>query len=193
MTAITAPHPKAAPKRRASVGQRGVSIIESMMVLVIAALLLSTALPYWQESRLQRHLEGAAAQLETDIQYTRSLAVAQRRSLRLSFFTDSSGSCYVVHSGAANACSCDASGAAQCGAGATAHRSVRFDARHPVLLQSNVRSIVFAPTLGTSTPTGTIQLQTSATQQLRAVVNVMGRVRHCAPATATSVSGYPRC
>ena len=173
--------------------QRGTSIVESMIVLAVAAISLGTAVPSFQQTRLHRHLDGAAAQLETDIQLTRSRAVAERRNLRMSFMQDRDGSCYVVHSGDADSCTCAASGQAQCSHGEAPARSVRFDNSHPVKLQSNVRSIVFSPNLGTSTPTGTLKLQTSPTHTVHAVVNVMGRVRHCAPETATSVTGYVRC
>jgi type IV fimbrial biogenesis protein FimT len=173
--------------------QRGTSITEILMVLAVAAISLGAAVPEFQQSRLQRHLDGAAAQLETDIHLARSRAVAERRTLRMSFVQDAHGSCYMVHSGAANNCTCSASGQTQCSNGEAPARSVRFDNAHLVKLQSNVRSIAFSPDLGTSTPTGTIQLQTSATHQVHAVVNVMGRVRHCAPASATAVLGYPRC
>ncbi len=182
-----------ATTRLAATRQRGTSIVESMMVLAVAAISLGAAVPGFQETRLHRHLDGAAAQLETDIQLTRSRAVAERRNLRMSFIQDTHGSCYVVHSGDADSCSCSASGQAQCSNGEAAARSVRFDAKHPVKLQTNVRSIVFSPNLGTSTPTGTLKLQTSPTHTVHAVVNVMGRVRHCAPDTATATKGYPRC
>jgi type IV fimbrial biogenesis protein FimT len=181
-----------APANRANC-QRGVTAIEGLMVLTVVVLSLGAALPGFQELRLQRHLDGAAAQLETDIQLTRSLAVAENRNLRMSFVQDAQGSCYLVHSGDADNCTCSAGGQAQCRNGEAVERSVRFAPGHPVSIQANVRSIVFNPLLGTSTPTGTVRLQTSPTHTLHAVVNVMGRVRHCAPATATSVSGYPRC
>ncbi len=173
--------------------QRGTSIVEALMVLAVAAISLGSAAPGFQQARLQRHLDGAAAQVETDIQLTRSRAVAERRNLRMSFIQDQHGSCYVVHSGAADSCSCDASGQAVCSNGEAPARSVRYDNKHPVKLQTNIRSIVFSPDLGTSTPTGTLRLQTSPTHTVHAVVNVMGRVRHCAPDTATSMKGYPRC
>ena len=173
--------------------QRGTSIVESMIVLAVAAISLGAAVPSFQQTRLHRHLDGAAAQLETDIQLTRSRAVAERRNLRMTFLQDGNGSCYVVHSGDADSCTCAASGQAQCSHGEAPARSVRFDNSHPVKLMTNVRSIVFSPNLGTSTPTGTVKLQTSPTHTVHAVVNVMGRVRHCVPDTATSVKGYPRC
>jgi type IV fimbrial biogenesis protein FimT len=179
--------------RRGQRQQRGASLVELCMVLVVVALSLGTALPSFQAARLARHLDGAAAQLETDIQLTRSRAVAERRNLRMSFFQDLHGSCYVVHSGDADSCSCNAQGEAVCTANATAARSVRYPAAHPVKLHTNVRSIVFGANQGTSTPTGTLKFQTSPTHAVHAVVNVMGRVRHCAPATATAVRGYPKC
>jgi hypothetical protein len=52
----------------------------------------------------RRHLEGAAAQLETDILYTRSQAVAVNEPLRMRFQQHATGSCYVVHNGPAKAC-----------------------------------------------------------------------------------------
>ena len=178
---------------RARTAVRGTSMVEALMVLAVAAISLGTAVPEFQQTRLHRHLDGAAAQLETDIQLTRSRAVAERRNLRMTFMQDGGGSCYVVHSGDADSCTCAASGQAQCSHGEAPARSVRFDNSHPVKLQTNVRSIVFSPNLGTSTPTGTLKLQTSPTHTVHAVVNVMGRVRHCAPDSATSVTGYPRC
>ena len=46
------------------------------------------------------------------VQMARSLAVLHNRTVRVGFRSDSSGSCYVVHSGGPGACTCDASGAA---------------------------------------------------------------------------------
>lgn len=173
--------------------QRGTTLVEASIVLAIIAIVLGSALPSLQQARLHRHMDGAAAQLETDIQLTRSRAVAEGRALRMSFIQDAAGSCYVVHAGNAGSCSCDASGRAQCTNGQEALRSVRYGHNHPVRLQSNVNSISFNPDLGTSTPTGTVRVQTSAQHTVHAVVNVMGRVRHCAPVTATAVKGYPGC
>ena len=173
--------------------QRGTTLVETCMVLAIIVIVLGSALPSLQQARLHRHMDGAAAQLETDIQLTRSRAVAEGRTLRMSFIQDAAGSCYVVHAGSADSCTCDAGGRAQCSNGQEALRSVRYDNQHPVKLQSNVRSISFNPDLGTSTPTGTVRVQSSAVHTVHAVVNVMGRVRHCAPATATAVKGYPAC
>ena len=42
------------------------------------------------------------------------LAVARNAPLRISFESGAGGSCYVIHTGAANQCSCAADGTAVC-------------------------------------------------------------------------------
>ena len=177
-------HP--APSRR----QRGVSLIECAIVTAIVALAAGLALPSFHELRLQRQLEGVAAQLETDMQLTRAEAVARNEGLRLAFVDDSSGSCYVVHTGLKGACQCAGTGATVCTAGAEALRSVHLPPDAAVHLRSNSASMLFDPEKGTVTPTGTVKAR-SAAGHLHLVVNVMGRIRACTPDAA--VPGYRRC
>lgn len=171
--------------------QRGVTVLESLIAVSVTAVALGSALPGFEQARERRHLEGAAAQLETDIMYTRSLAVAQNQGLRMGFESLAAGTCYTVHTGAANACSCDASGVAICSPGAEAIRTVYFPAQGPVALRANVRSILFDPRLGTSTPTGTLRVVGRSDAAIHQIVNIMGRVRSCSP--AGSVPGVPHC
>ena len=177
---------------RAARRQRGVTLLESLIAVTVTAIALGAALPGFEQARERRHLEGAAAQLETDIMHTRSLAVAQNQGVRMGFEQlQAGGSCYTVYTGPANACSCDASGAATCSAGAEAIRTVFFPAQGPVAVRSNVRSILFDPRLGTSTPTGTLRVVGRSDAAIHHIVNIMGRVRSCSP--AGSVPGVPRC
>jgi len=171
--------------------QRGVTMIESLIVLTIATVSLGAALPSFEQARQRRHFDGIAAQLETDIFLARSEAVTRNRSMRISFKADDDGSCYVVHSGPADACSCSADGAARCEPGQFAVRSVRLAAAGAVQLQSNVPSILFDAVRGTSTPTGTIRLVGQDRRAVHVVVNIMGRVRSCSP--GGSVPGYKVC
>lgn len=170
--------------------QRGLSMVESMVTLTATLVALGSALPTLEQTRQRRHLDGLSAQLETDIQHARSLAVAQNRNLRLSFQADNAGSCWIVHSGAADACSCAADGSAQCQAGSEALRSERLPAGHPVQLSSNVRSMIFDTTKGTVSPTGTLRLLARDGREVRLVVNIMGRVRACSP---QADMGYRAC
>lgn len=171
--------------------QRGVTLVETMVVTSMLAVVTGLAAPGFDGVMQRRHLEGAATQLETDIHYARMLAVARNAPLRMSFESNAEGSCYVIHTGSASQCSCTASGAAVCQGEAQAERSVRFDAGGVVRLKSNSRSVLFDPTRGTSTPTATVQLTARNGTAIHQVMNVMGRVRSCSPAPA--IAGYRRC
>jgi len=179
--------PQALPRR----AQAGVTLVETAIVATVLAVAAGICVPSFQDAVQRRHLEGAAAQLETDIHYTRMLAVARNAPLRISFETGAGGSCYVIHTGAANQCSCAGDGPAVCQGAAQAERSVFFPEGGPVRLQSNSRSVVFDATKGTSTPTATMQLTARNGMTLRQVMNIMGPVRSCSP--APSLSGYRAC
>ena len=176
------------PTRRS---QAGITLVETMVVSSVLAVLTGLAAPSFEGSIQRRHLEGAATQLETDIHHARMLAVARNAPLRMSFESGAGGSCYVVHTGAANQCACAADGTAVCQGAAVAERAVRFEPGGSVSLKSNSRSVLFDPMKGTSTPTATIQLQARNGNAIHQVMNIMGRVRSCSPAAA--VSGYRRC
>jgi type IV fimbrial biogenesis protein FimT len=170
--------------------RHGISLIETLIALAVVAVSLSTAVPGFKSALERRQLDGAAAQLETDIQHARSLAVANNHSVRLKFGDDASGSCYAVFQGAANQCQCHADGSSSCLGTQTVWRSMGFGASGTVRLSSNVGSIVFDPQQGTSTPTGTLRLLSRSGQAVHLVVNIMGRVRSCSP---TGLVGYKPC
>jgi type IV fimbrial biogenesis protein FimT len=171
--------------------QIGVTLIESAIATSVLATVMGIAVPNFQQMREQRHLEGAATLLETDIQHTRSLAVANNQVVRISFETGPAASCYVVHTGDAGDCSCIAGGDAVCSAGAEALRTVHYGAGLPLRLQSNSRSIAFDPDKGTVTPTATVRVIAHGGATIHQVVNVMGRVRSCSP--APGLAGYKPC
>lgn len=171
--------------------QRGVTLVESLIVLAVTAVVLGAALPGFESARERRHLEGAAAQLETDLHFARSLAAAHHESLRVSFTSGAGGSGWVIHQGGARHCRAEADGSAQCNGPARVHRVVHFAPGDAVGVQANVSSILFDPLKGTSTPTGTLRVVGRSGAAVHQVVNLMGRVRSCSP-TAT-LYGYPRC
>ncbi|MDO9074148.1 MAG: GspH/FimT family pseudopilin [Rubrivivax sp.] len=170
--------------------QRGWTLVEALISLSVTAIALGAAVPGFHEARERRHLDGAAAQLETDLQMARSLAVLQNRTLRVGFRSDGDGSCYVVHSGGPGACTCDASGAASCSPGAEVLRSTGYPSDLPVTLTSNAASMAFEHVRGTVTPTSTVRI-TGRGRAVHVVTNIMGRVRACSPTAA--VPGYPAC
>lgn len=169
--------------------QRGLTIVEGLVCVTVMLVAAGAALPGFGSAREQRRVEGAAAQLETDLQFTRSLAVAQNRTVRLDIGRDANGTCYVVHSGAAGDCTCSPQGAV-CSAGVQAHRSQHYGADSGIAVQANVSSMVFEPLKGTVTPTATLRVE-GPRYAIRQVVNIMGRVRSCSP--EGGVAGYKAC
>ena len=171
--------------------QKGFTLIEACVTLAVAAVITTGAAPTMQQVLEARHLDGAASQLANDLQFARATAVARNQRLRFSMQTDAAGSCYVIHTGAADACRCGENGPAVCDSGASEIRTVRVPASDRVLVQANVASILFDPVHGTSTPAGTVRVIGSNGRELRHVVNVMGRVRTCS--AQGSVGGYRAC
>jgi type IV fimbrial biogenesis protein FimT len=173
--------------------QRGLTLIECAITTTVLAIVAGLTLPAFGTARERRHLEGAAAQLETDLMLSRSLAVARNEVVRMGFERDAAArsSCYVVHTGAAGDCSCSASGSAVCSNGAEPLRSVRYGAEVPLAMVSNSRSIQFDPVRGTITPTATVRVIAANGAAIHQVINIMGRVRSCSPAPA--LSGYATC
>ncbi len=171
--------------------QRGVTLIEAGIVLAVIAIAAGAAAPGMRDLIDARRLDGAATQLATDIQFIRTEAVARNEALRLSFHATSAGSCYVVHTGNADQCSCSAAGPAQCSGAAREVKTVTIAAAERVTLQANAASVLFDPLHGTSTPTGTLRLTGAGGRAIHHVINVMGRVRSCSPQAA--VPGYRAC
>ena len=179
-------HPRLPAKRQA-----GVTLVETMVVSSVLAVLTTLAAPGFQATAERQRLQGAAAVLETDIHHARMLAVARNAPLRISFESNAQGSCYVVHSGAANACGCNADGTAACQGSAVAERIVHFPAGGALSVVSNSRSVLFDGLRGTATPTATMQLTGERGAAVRQVMNIMGRVRSCSP--SAKLTGFKPC
>lgn len=171
--------------------QRGVTLVEACIVLAVTAILASTAAPGMQDLIDARRLDSAAWQLAADIQFIRTEAVARNQPLRLSFHGSPAGSCYVIHSGAANQCRCAAPGPAECEGDAREIRTVTLAFADHVSLHANVGSVLFHPLHGTSSPTGTLRVLGTRGRAIHHVINIMGRVRSCSPQSA--MPGYGAC
>lgn len=169
--------------------QRGSSLVETMIALGIVSVAAGLALPSWGEASDRRRVEGVAAELETHLAHVRSQAVAMNRTLRLHFASDR---CYVVHTGGSGTgCSCADDGSASCSGGVQVLQVVQWPAQTPVRVLSNSSSIGFDATKGTVTPTATVQIVGARGAALHNVINIMGRVRSCAP--APGLPGHPTC
>jgi type IV fimbrial biogenesis protein FimT len=162
--------------------QRGLTLIEACLVLAILAVLTSLAVPSFAALRTRIVLDGAASDLRADLHHARSAAVMRNEAVRVSFYDQgAAGQCRIVHTGERNDCRCDANGNAMCVNGAQALAATHIAADLPVRMQANVPSMRFDPTLGTVSPTGTVCTTAKDGRAVHHVVNLMGRVRSCAP------------
>lgn len=160
--------------------ERGLTLVELLIALTIIAITLGAALPGFSRAAERHRLEGAAAQLETELQFARSLAVSSRQNVRFTFLPGATGNCYVIHTGPA---------VTDCGASANEVRTTVLDAAR-LQITSSAGSFGFDPDKGTVTPTSTIELRNARGDALRVIVNLMGRVRTCSP---NGVRGYKAC
>lgn len=178
-------------RKTSSIRQSGVTLVEAAAVLGITAVMVGVAVPGFDNLRGTRLLEATAAQLRTDIQHARSTAVAMGQTVRLHVRDEAAGSCYVVHTGPAGDCSCQASGTAVCAAPAQALRAVGLARAGGISISSNVGSLAFDAFQGTVTPTGSLTVAHARGDTLRVVVNVMGRARTCR--AAGPLHGHAAC
>lgn len=172
--------------------QRGLTLIEVIATVAIAAVLATSAVSGFRDLLERRRIEGVAAELASDLQFVRSEAVARNQGVRISFgMTPGGASCYVIHTEPAGVCSCSATSPASCAAPARLIKAVQAPAGGKVLVQANVASMLYDPVRGTTSPAASIAVATAEGRGLRHVVNILGRVRTCAP--AGGLSGYRAC
>jgi type IV fimbrial biogenesis protein FimT len=175
--------------------QAGTTLVETLAVVLITLLLVLSALPQLQQWRNRQMLSATAATLETQVRYARSMAQAMDSPVRLSVLAlpagAGTGNCTVVHTGAANACSCDGHGHAQCSANSKLLQMSEHIAQRDGASVTNVgRSLLFAPGKGTVTPTATLTVTSRDGRSMNKIVNIVGRVRSC---SNSHLTGVPAC
>jgi type IV fimbrial biogenesis protein FimT len=175
---------------------RGLTLVELLVVLTVTAVLLHAATLSFSTWLQRQHLLGISAQFNADLQALRAAAVTRHRTLRMSFQDTPAGMCYLLHSGDADACRCSADPQSEplvsCVAGTELLRAALVPTSRRIQLRSNVASLRIDPRHGTVTPTGSIDVAaTDGSSALRHVVNILGRVRTCAP--GPQFTGYSKC
>lgn len=174
--------------------QRGITLVEAAITLAILAVLVCSAAPSFSGLIERQRLGGLAAQVATDVQFVRSASVWRNEPLRLSFYSTTGGTCYVLHSGTRNQCTCAVHApAAVCTSDAVQLKTVSVPASAGLSVQANVTSILFDPLHGTSTPAGTLRVVSTTAGSIHHIVNVLGRVRTCTPGGSPALPGYRTC
>lgn len=171
---------------------QGWTLIECCSALAVVCVLASSAVSSFTDLITRKRLEMGSNQLLADLHYLRSEVVARNEGLRISFRQDDGGSCYVLHNGAAQDCTCSSNGSTSCQSPtARVIKSLALPTRNGITIQSNVASIHFDPRLGTSSPAGTVRVVDKQDRSIHHVVSIRGRVRVCAP--EDNLPNLPSC
>ncbi len=178
----------------------GFTLVELLIALTVLALVTAGALPSLAEALERRRLAGVSLQTLALLQQARLEAQTRDEVLRVAVRGASGGlTCLLLHTGPAGSCGCEPAPATLddsptgpsgpdrfCAPGSELLRLVVASPAQGLRLSLNVASMSFDPSLGTTTPTGRVELRGRRTA-IAHVVSVMGRVRRCMP--APSVGG----
>lgn len=148
----------------------GLTAIELMVVLVIVGILLVIAVPSFTDQMARRRLEGAASELNSDLQFARTQAVSQNAQIALTSSAD--GRAYAIGGALPKA--------------VTLHPQVTFAAA------SRNLATTYEPQRGTALAVRSYELSSSGSgASMRLSVNLMGRVELCSP--GGTLAGYATC
>lgn len=154
--------------------KRGVSLIEVLVAIAIAAILGGLAAPPFLESLARNRLDGAVSVLANDLQFTRSEAIRRRTNVTLT--VANGGASYSV---------------AYTPSGGGADVPIKTVPLADGVTLAATQPVVFEGLRGT-TPAQTITgSSTQTAAQLRITTNAMGRVVTCSP--GGGLKGHPVC
>lgn len=166
---------------------RGVGLIEALVVIGLFVAVAAVVLPGLREAIELRRLHSASAQWASLIQAARHWAFVLNRPVRLELQAEAPA-CLLLHTGPRGACSgCQA---APCREGAELlAQTPRLGSE--IAASASSTSLLWSPPDRTVTPTGTLRLELADGRALHHVVNLAGRMRLCSPGGL--VGGVPPC
>lgn len=176
---------------------KGFSLIELLITVVILGVLVSLAAPPMFSTLESRKLKGAAEKAFADFQFVKTEAIKRNQFVRLDFTGFGSGNdwCYGFKVNAD--CDCtetDPSQADFCEIDGIKRVVNQDDYDGSVTLSNS--SVPFAgvasfnPMRGTTTP-GSIEFELSSGAKIKVIVSLLGRVRMCS--SSGSNGGYRAC
>jgi len=170
---------------------RGFTLVELCAGIGICAALLGQALPAMSTLHQQQKLRASAEALGTDLRFARSEAARLGDVVFFRVSGKGAGACYVLHTGAKNACDC-AGGQAVCTKpGSQVIKAEWLPASQPVQISSNTETLEFQHRQGLATQAGTVELRLNGGPAIRQVVALTGRVRSCH--VGAKLGSLPKC
>lgn len=172
--------------KRLDDAQKGITLIETMVVITLLAILAAIALPSFREMMINRRLEGKAREYVTHMNWARSLAVSSNQAVNLHIATGESASCYVVFQGPVNDCNCNANGAS-CTTPGNERLVIVLPHSDGVRVRARTESATtrINPKQGTISPTLTAIFTADNGKAIHNISNILGRTRSCTPEEAS--------
>jgi type IV fimbrial biogenesis protein FimT len=188
---------------------RGLTLIELMVVLAVAAVLIALAAPSFTDFILLQRLKSVNAQLVTDLQYARSEAVSRGVLVHVRTNSEPAGdSCYIVFTAEGSleptpACDCLAAPGNRCPLATTRElksvvlardRSVKVDVpsgQASLMAFDSVNGALVVPPVDDDPPDPNafiFDVSVDAARRIRTLVGLSGRPSVCAPPNS-SVGG----
>ena len=172
--------------------QKGITFIETLVVLTLLAILAAIAVLSFKDMIINRRLESKAREYVTHMNWARSLAVSSDQAVNLHIATGGGASCYVVFQGPVNDCSCNANGAV-CATQGNERLVVVLPHSDGVRVSARTESVTtrINPRQGTISPTLTAIFTADNGKAIHNISNILGRTRTCGPEEASF--GFPAC
>lgn len=165
--------------------QRGFTITEALVAIGIIAILAALAIPSFRDTIDKYRLKSAADGLYSALQFARSEAVKQNKTVS-AFFISGASWCYGI---SASACDCSqAKTTSNCELGLVSGSD--FTGIQLTGTTFSGDTTHFNALRGTA-DNGSVTFQSSTGKQARAIVSTLGRVRLCSP--SGTLSSYPTC
>lgn len=170
--------------------QKGVTLIELMIAVVVFAILAALAVPSFQGLIERKNLQGAAEKLFADMQFAKSEAIKRNQPVYISFDETAGSQCYGLSLGAA--CACNTAGSCMI----DVERVVNMTEFPNVKLDASFASTSFNPRRGTAF-SGHVFFNNDYAAGVK--LSSLGKITICAPTGAdlpsgtTALSNYSAC
>lgn len=163
--------------------QRGVTIMEVMVVMAILAIAAGLTIPLFVNHTERNRLKQSAEDFYNDVMRARAEALKSNADVTISIQTGA-GWCYGLTTNAS--CNCDIPG--DCALGQT--RSTKYSGSVATLTAVGITSAIsFESDRGIATPPGTVTFTSDSGEAITVEVNAMGAAQVC----SSDIGGYEPC